>query len=87
MIDTSARTAGTLYIIATPIGNREDISLRALNTLKSVDYILAEDTRHSKQLLTTLGIQKPLQSFHAHNEASKSNALINAFYYKAYPMH
>lgn len=76
MTDTSARTAGTLYIVATPIGNREDISLRALSTLQSVDIILAEDTRHSLQLLNALGIKKPLMSLHAHNEASKSEQII-----------
>ena len=76
MTDTSARTAGTLYIVATPIGNREDISLRALSTLQSVDMILAEDTRHSMQLLNALGIKKPLVSLHAHNEASKSEQII-----------
>ena len=76
MIDTSARTAGTLYIIATPIGNREDITLRALSTLESVDIILAEDTRHSGQLLTALGIKKPMVSLHAHNEGNKSDQII-----------
>ncbi len=76
MTDSSARTAGILYIVATPIGNREDISLRALSTLQSVDVILAEDTRHSMQLLTALGIKKPLISLHAHNEASKSEQII-----------
>ena len=76
MTDTSARTAGTLYIVATPIGNREDISLRALSTLQTVDSILAEDTRHSMQLLTALGIKKPLVSLHAHNETSKSELII-----------
>ena len=77
MTDTSARTAGILYIVSTPIGNREDITLRALSTLQTVDTILAEDTRHSKQLLTALGIQKPLVSLHAHNEAGKSELIIN----------
>lgn len=74
----SATTMGTLYIVATPIGNREDITLRALNILQSVDTILAEDTRHSMQLLTLLGIKKPLASLHAHNEAEKSEAIISA---------
>lgn len=76
MTDTSARTAGTLYIVATPIGNREDITLRALSTLQSVDIILAEDTRHSLQLLNALGIKKPMMSLHAHNETSKSEQII-----------
>lgn len=76
MTDTSARTAGILYIVATPIGNREDLSLRALSTLQSVDIILAEDTRHSMQLLNALGIKKPFMSLHAHNEATKSEQII-----------
>ncbi len=69
---------GTLYIIATPIGNRDDISLRAIQTLKSVDSILAEDTRHSKQLLSPLGISTPLISLHAHNEADRLDDFITA---------
>lgn len=77
-MDISATTMGILYIVATPIGNRDDITLRALNILQSVDTILAEDTRHSMQLLTLLGIKKPLISLHAHNEANKSNAIIEA---------
>ena len=76
MTDTSARTPGILYIVATPIGNRDDITLRALSTLQSVDTILAEDTRHSIQLLTLLGIKKPLVSLHAHNEGHKSESII-----------
>ncbi len=76
MVKTSARTSGILYIVATPIGNRDDISLRALQILKSVDAILAEDTRHSSQLLNMLGIQKPLLSLHAHNESQKSEQII-----------
>ncbi|HAT6931990.1 TPA: 16S rRNA (cytidine(1402)-2'-O)-methyltransferase [Legionella pneumophila] len=76
MTNTLATDLGTLYIVATPIGNREDISFRALNTLKNVDLILAEDTRHSKQLLTSLGIKNNLSSFHAYNEANKSKEII-----------
>ncbi|HIG0327583.1 TPA: 16S rRNA (cytidine(1402)-2'-O)-methyltransferase [Legionella pneumophila] len=76
MTNTLATDLGTLYIVATPIGNREDISFRALNTLKNVDLILAEDTRHSKQLLTSLGIKNNLSSLHAHNEANKSKEII-----------
>lgn len=76
MTEASARTTGTLYIVATPIGNREDITLRALSVLESVDFILAEDTRHSGQLLTNLGIKKNMMSLHAHNETSKSEHII-----------
>lgn len=78
MVKNSATSVGTLYIVATPIGNRDDISLRALNTLKSVDKILAEDTRHSLPLLNALGIQKPLLSLHAHNEKDKSESILKA---------
>jgi 16S rRNA (cytidine1402-2'-O)-methyltransferase len=57
-----------LYVVPTPIGNLEDITFRAINVLKSVDYILAEDTRTSKKLLQHYGIETPLRSHHAHNE-------------------
>ena len=68
--------AGTLYLVATPIGNLDDITLRAINTLKEVDFIAAEDTRHSLKLLNHLGISKPLISYHRHNEDVKSELLI-----------
>lgn len=76
MDNTSATIAGTLYVVATPIGNLQDISSRAITTLKSVDVILAEDTRHSQQLMNALGINKQLVSLHAHNEADKSQVII-----------
>jgi 16S rRNA (cytidine1402-2'-O)-methyltransferase len=60
--------AGKLYIVPTPIGNLEDITLRALNVLKSVDLIFAEDTRTSSVLLKHYEVNKPLRSNHAHNE-------------------
>ncbi len=68
--------SGTLYIIATPIGNLEDITLRALRLLKEVDVIAAEDTRHTRKLLTHYGITTPLTSYHDHSETEKAPELI-----------
>lgn len=66
-----------LYIVGTPIGNLRDISERALDTLKSVDKILCEDTRRTKALLSHFGIQAKTQSFHLHNEFKRTEALVD----------
>lgn len=76
---TSAITieSATLYIVATPIGNLGDITLRAIDTLKHVDLVAAEDTRHSGLLLQHLGIQAKLYPLHDHNEQQKAQQLID----------
>jgi 16S rRNA (cytidine1402-2'-O)-methyltransferase len=70
-------TAGTLYLVATPIGNLEDITLRALRVLRECDTVAAEDTRHSGQLLKHFGISKPLLSYFQFNEAKRSEEIID----------
>ncbi len=67
---------GKLYIVATPIGNLKDITFRAIETLKAVDLIAAEDTRHTKKLLTHYDIRTPLTSYFEHNQIKKADFLI-----------
>ena len=69
-------TVGSLFIVATPIGNLEDITFGAVNVLKQVDLIAAEDTRHSQKLLQHYGISTPMYPLHDHNEKQKSAVLI-----------
>jgi 16S rRNA (cytidine1402-2'-O)-methyltransferase len=70
-------TTGTLYIVATPIGNLEDITLRAVRILKEADLIAAEDTRHTKHLLDRYHIETQLTSYHDHNKEEKAPVLVS----------
>ncbi len=67
----------TLYVVGTPIGNLSDISQRALETLKLVDYILCEDTRVSQKMLTRFGIKKPMISYHQHSKLDKIDYILS----------
>jgi len=73
---TAMPGAGTLYVVATPIGNLGDLSPRALDTLRSVAAVCAEDTRHTRQLLSHYGIERPLIALHEHNEAELADKLV-----------
>lgn len=77
MSDTPIASSGTLFIVATPIGNLEDITLRALRTLKEVEYIAAEDTRHTKKLLNHFGIKTKLISYYREQEVQRAEQIIN----------
>src|SRR5919198_4802871 len=68
--------AGTLYVVATPIGNLEDVTLRALRMLRNVSLIAAEDTRRTGRLLQHYSISTPTTSLHEHNERQKSGSLV-----------
>jgi len=68
---------GTLYLVATPIGNLEDMTFRALRILREVDLVAAEDTRHSRKLFSHFGIATPLTSYFEHNEAQKGERLLD----------
>jgi len=70
--------SGILYLVATPIGNLEDITLRALRVLREAECVLAEDTRHSRTLLSHHGIQTRLESLHAHTNATRIDSLAEA---------
>src|SRR6478735_3301498 len=71
-------TMGTLYLVATPIGNLEDITLRALRILRAVPLIAAEDTRHTRKLLTHFEIFTPMTSYHEHSGSARTDAVVAA---------
>ncbi|GAA4818319.1 ribosomal RNA small subunit methyltransferase I [Marinicella pacifica] len=76
MTEANTKDSGTLYVVATPIGHLDDITYRAINTLKSCDLVLCEDTRHSKRLLQTYGIETATRSLHTHNEHQLTPELL-----------
>jgi len=77
MADPSSSRAGTLYIVATPIGNLEDITARARRVLAQADVIAAEDTRRTRGLLEHLGLDRPVESCHEHSERGKASRLVS----------
>ena len=76
MID---KNKGKLYIVGTPIGNLDDITIRAVNTLRNVDVVLAEDTRQTLKLLNHFEISKHMISYHRHNEDDKIEKIVEKF--------
>jgi 16S rRNA (cytidine1402-2'-O)-methyltransferase len=76
--ETSTEARGCLYLVGTPIGNLEDITLRALRILRESDQIACEDTRHTQKLLNHYDIRKPLVSYHEHNELTRAPELVLA---------
>ena len=74
--DSAKKPSGKLYVVATPIGNLEDITYRAVSVLSEVDAIFAEDTRHSRKLLDHYGVEKLLISYHDHNESQRTEEIL-----------
>lgn len=75
--DHESSSVGHLYVVATPIGNLDDMVPRAISTLKSADYIAAEDTRHSGKLLKHFGVDTPMLAYHEHNESERTDYLVD----------
>src|SRR6185503_1968905 len=76
-VTSGAERAGTLYVVSTPIGNMGDFSFRAVEVLKAVNAVLAEDTRHSRHLLDRYEIATPLVSYHEHSEAKMTPQIVS----------